>query len=97
MMLCRSFLLAVIVLSASWAAAAPPRAVNLAHLAGWEIVIDSAATEAEQYAAEEFRRHVQRASGVELPVVTTTDRADRHVLIGPGPSLAKQSRGLLGR
>lgn len=71
-------------LAAGEAGAIEPQAVDLAQLAGWDIVLADDATPAETYAADEFRAHFAKAAGVELPIVKTVDRPDRHVFIGPG-------------
>jgi hypothetical protein len=60
------------------------RGVDLAALKGWDIVVSQDAIPSEAYAAEEFRDHYQRASGITLPIVQKTDREDRHIFIGAG-------------
>jgi len=76
----------------TWLAVAPLSAqqpgVDLTQLAGWDIVVAPDAIPSERYAAEEFQSIFALASGVELPIVTAPDRADRHVLIGPSAALA---------
>ena len=62
--------------------------VDLAKLAGWDIVIADDAIPSEIHAAEEFQSFLAQASGIQLPIVTTADRPDRHVLIGASPMLA---------
>lgn len=62
--------------------------VDLAKLAGWDIVIADDAIPSEVYAAEEFQSFLAQASGIQLPIVTAADRPDRHVLIGASPWLA---------
>ena len=74
-------------------AVAEPAGVDLAQLAGWDIVVAADASPGEAYAAEEFRSIFAQASGIELPIVTAPDRADRHVLIGPSRLLAGSSAG----
>ncbi len=68
-------------------AAAQQSGVDLTNLAGWDIVVASDALPSEQYAAEEFHAIFAQATGVELPIAATSDRADRHVLIGPSKQL----------
>ncbi|QNN24856.1 DUF4838 domain-containing protein [Planctomycetales bacterium ZRK34] len=72
---------------------ATPQAVDLAQLAGWNIVIDVEATPAERYAAEQFASIIQQADGPALPIVTTTDRSDRHIFIGPGKAMQQSNVG----
>lgn len=62
--------------------------VDLAKLGGWDIVIADDAIPSEIHAAEEFQSFLAQASGIQLPIVTTADRPDRHVLIGASPMLA---------
>jgi len=69
-------------------AAVAAEGVDLAKLAGWDIVVGQDASPSERYAAEEFRTLFAQATGIELPIVTATDRSDRHVLIGPSEVLA---------
>ena len=73
------------------AVAAEREGVDLAQLAGWDIVVAEDALPSEAYAAEEFRTIFAEATGIELPITTTPDRPDRHVLIGPSKSLADSS------
>ncbi len=75
------------------ARAGVPRGVNLAGLEGWDIVTAEDAIASETYAAEEFQRHVARAAGVELPIVKSADRPDRHVFIGPGKLMLNSALG----
>jgi len=42
------------------------------------IVIPDEATRMSQYAAEELVAHVQKATGVQLPIVTQSDRGGAH-------------------
>ena len=65
--------------------------VNLASLDDWDIVVDAAAIPSEVYAAQEFCDHFERASNVSLPIVTSTERPDRHIFIGESPPM-RQSR-----
>ena len=72
---------------------AAPGGVDLSKLSGWDVVVSADALPSEAYAAEEFQRILAEASGVELPIVTSTDRPDRHILIGDGPRLKDSQLG----
>ncbi len=48
---------------------------------GWDVVVAADAIPSERYAADEFRRLMAQASGIELPIMADTHRPDRHVLI----------------
>ena len=80
-------------LTACLARADVPRGVDLGSLQGWDIVTADDAIPSEAYAAEEFQSHVARATGVDLPIVKTTDRPDRHVFIGPGKLMRSSAAG----
>jgi hypothetical protein len=69
------------------ALAGEAKAVDLAKMAGWDIVVADDAPAGEAFAAEEFRTIFAQASGVELPIVKTTDRPERHVFIGAGKAM----------
>jgi hypothetical protein len=73
--------------------AAEPQPVDLAGLDGWDIVIAQDAIASEKYAAEELQRHVALATGQQLPIVTATDRADRHVYVGAGDAMRASKLG----
>ncbi len=73
----------------SQASAAGEAGVDLTKLSGWDIVVASDALPSEQYAAEEFRGVLAQATGIDLRIVATSDRAAQHVLIGPSPLLVK--------
>lgn len=62
--------------------------VDLAKLTGWTIVVGADAIPSESYAAEEFRSILAQASGIDLPVVTTSDQNRQLVLIGPSKMLS---------
>ena len=85
--------LAVAVGFAAEVTAAEHNGVDLAQLSGWEIVVASDASPSEAYAADEFRRIVSEASGIELPIFTAPERGDRQVLIGASKSLADSNTG----
>jgi hypothetical protein len=76
-------LLLVLVLPGRFAQTASPEVVSLDRLDGWDIVISREAIPSEQYAAEELQKHVVIATGHTLPIVTSVDRPDRHVFVGP--------------
>lgn len=73
--------------------AAHGQGLNLARLAGWDIVLDEQAAPAEVYAAGEFRALFARASGIELPIVHSTDRPDRHIFVGAGRAMRASPAG----
>ena len=73
--------------------AAVPQGVNLASMQGWDIVIAKDAPASEVYAAEEFHNLFSQASGVKLPIVKTTDRAERHVFIGSSQAMRASGVG----
>jgi len=91
----RSFCILAMMLwaSATAANAAESRGVDLAALAGWDIVVAADALPSEAYAADEFRAHFAQATGIELPKTTAPDRPDRHVFIGPSKALADSPLG----
>ena len=60
---------------------------------GWDVVVSEDASPGEVYAAEEFQSHFALASGLQLPIVRTTDRADRHVFIGPSEAMRTSAVG----
>ena len=60
----------------------------------WDIVVADTATEAEQYAAREFRSLFAEASGVELPLRNAPRETSGHVFIGP--DVVKDAPGDLG-
>jgi len=72
----------VLIVNALGSASRGSDGVNLAAMQGWDIVVACDAIAAEQYAAQEFQRLLAEATGVEMPIVITTDRPDRHVFIG---------------
>ncbi len=74
-------------------AAEAPRGVNMEALGDWDIVVAEDAIPSEKYAAEELQKHVATATGHTLPIVTTTDRADRHVFVGPSKSMRESKLG----
>jgi len=77
----------IMMLCASAVSAQPQAGVDLAAMWGWDIVVAPEAIPSEQHAAEEFRKLFAEASGVELPLVTSTSRPDNHVFIGQSPAM----------
>lgn len=77
-------LIAVVDASTGAEAHSSARALDGAKMAGWDIVVDSEASPAETYAADEFRRFFHEATGIDLPIRTEARRPGRHVYIGPG-------------
>jgi len=89
----RAILISVLVTTVSVLAEAVPKGVDLAALAGWDIVVPDDAIESEIYAAEEFQRIFQRAGGAKVPIVREVSRPDRHVFIGPGQAMRSSAIG----
>lgn len=90
----RSLLIgAALSFAATTAVAAEEKGVDLAKLGDWDIVVPADAIPSEAYAAQEFQTIFQEASGVKLPIVTTPDRSDRHVLIGASKALTDAALG----
>ncbi len=67
--------------------------VDLAKLEGWDIVLDGDASPAERHAAEELQALCEQATGVRLPIVTATDRAERHVFVGVSDAMRASAVG----
>jgi len=88
----RTTILTVLVVAIS-AAGAAPKAVDLASMNGWDIVIADDAIPSEAYAAKEFQSHFELASGTKLPIVKTTSRPDLHIFIGPGKEMRRCALG----
>jgi hypothetical protein len=84
-MLCAALLVGLllsIVLVAGMADAS--ESVDLHDMQGWDIVVAHDASPSERYAAEEFRDHFGRATGIRLPLTGSARGAAGHVLVGPG-------------
>ncbi len=77
------------------AAGAGPRGVDLARLGSWDIVVDPGAIPSEVFAAEEFRDHFLKASGLKLPIVRTQRcaRPRKHIFIGGGKAFSASAVG----
>ena len=71
--------------------AATPTGITVRELADWNIVVAETSIPSEQYAAEQLQKHLAGAIGHKLPIVSQTDRTDRHIFVGPG-ELMKQSK-----
>ncbi len=63
--------------------------LECSQMQGWDIVVDSEAIPSEQYAAQEFQRWFEEATGILLPVRHSVEKAENHVYIGQGAALAK--------
>ncbi len=83
----------IMMLCASAVSAQSQAGVDLAAMRGWDIVVAPEAIPSEQHAAEEFRDLFADSSGVELPIVTSTDRPDNHVFIGQSPRMNTSNVG----
>ena len=57
----------------------------------FDIVIAKDAIPSEVYAAREFRTFFAEATGIRLPIVTKTNRPDRHIFIGPSEALRQSN------
>jgi hypothetical protein len=61
----------------------------------YRIVISSTAPPAEEYAAEELQRYLQRLAGVELPIVKDSEEpASREILVGKSSRLERLATSL---
>ena len=74
-------------------ATAEPEGVDLSQLGGWDIVVAEDAIPSEKYAAEELQHHVALATGNKLPIVTRSDRTDRHFYVGTGKLMQASELG----
>jgi len=88
-----SLSMGIVICVSRTALAEAPRAVDLAHLKGWDIVVAAGAIASESYAAKEFQELFGQASGLELPIVHKIDRPDRHVFIGSGKPMQSSRVG----
>jgi hypothetical protein len=55
----------------------------------WDIVVDSEAIPSEKYAAQEFQRFFEQATGILLPVHDTNVNASNHAYIGNSAALTE--------
>ena len=67
----------------------PQTYLECSQMQNWDIVVDADAIPAEKYAAEEFQRLFEEATGITLPVSSSVAEAKNHVYIGQGTPLAK--------
>ena len=86
--LCASLVIASAALNESVA-----EGVNLAALSDWDIVVPGDAIPSEAYAAQELREHLERATGVDLPISTSSARADRHIFVGSSELMRRSKVG----
>ncbi len=85
--------LSVVAALTALGAEGPRTAVNLAALKGWDIVTAEKPSPSDAYAAEEFQRFFEKASGVTLPRVTSTERPAAHIFIGASPAMRASPSG----
>lgn len=67
--------------------------VDLASMAGWDIVVAPDAPPADAYAAQEFQTLFKAASGIELPIVTVHKGSGQNVFIGTSQMLSDAGLG----
>lgn len=65
--------------------------IDLARLQGWSIVVAPDAIPSEKYAAEEFQRLYEQASGIKLPIVNEPQQTTQNIFIGSSSALASSS------
>ena len=61
--------------------------IDLAKCGDWDIVVDTGASESEQYAAEEFQSLFKRATNIHLPIVSSSSQTERHFFVGAGKEM----------
>jgi hypothetical protein len=66
---------------------------DLSDMRGWDIVVPEDAVPSEAYAAEEFQRHLELATGVRLPIVREAKSPTRHVFTGAGTAMKASGAG----
>ena len=69
--------------------------VTIDALRNWSIVVSEDAAVCQHYAAEEFQRFYQQATGVVLPLKPSTTDQTGHVFIGPGKAMKESTLGRL--
>jgi hypothetical protein len=74
-------------------AAGAPAGVDLAALDGWRIVVAEEAGPGVRYAAGEFQKYFESASGLRLPIEKDTERAGRNLFIGASSAMEKSGVG----
>jgi hypothetical protein len=62
-------------------------------MSNWTIVLADQPIASERYAAEEFQALFAAATGLQLPIVATTQSSRNHVFIGHGQTMANSSAG----
>lgn len=67
--------------------------VDLAKLHGWQIIVGADASPAEQYAAEELRDHLKRATGRELPIAQRTEDSTKRIFVGDSAAMRASPAG----
>jgi len=88
---CRAAVAAVCVL---WSPAAGfCEGIDLSKLQLWDILVGEYAIPSDRYAASEFQEYLFKSTGTRLPIVTRTDRKDRHVFIGASQALQDSAGG----
>jgi len=68
--------------------------LKCSQMQGWDIVVDSEAITSEKYAAEEFQRWFEEATGMLLPVRNDAEEGVHHVFIGESAALAESGVGI---
>ncbi len=56
--------------------------LKCSQMKNWDIIVDAEAIPSEKYAAEEFQRLFQEATGINLPIKHSAEGAKNHVYIG---------------
>jgi predicted nucleic acid-binding Zn finger protein len=69
------------------------KGVDIHSLKDWDIVVAADAIESEIYAAEEFQKFYEQASGIKLQINKTSERKDHHVFIGVCQMMQKSNVG----
>ena len=78
-----------------WALGVWPERARLraADMRDWAIVVAKNAISSERYAAGEFQRFFEKATGLALPVVDAPPKAAGNIFIGPGEAMRASSAG----
>ncbi|MCE9616615.1 MAG: DUF4838 domain-containing protein [Lentisphaerae bacterium] len=71
--------------------------VTWADVCAWELVVSADAIPSEQFAAVEFRDHVEEATGYRLPLVAQPSGTNGQICIGPGAAMRACPEGDRGR
>ncbi len=68
--------------------------IDLARLAGWDIVIAPGdGPRVEEYAAKELHDHLAQAAEIQLPIVTRVDGARHHLFVGDSAAMRASDVG----